>query len=252
MEGIVQEQVQQAEVCGAQEGSEERQSEENYNRANDDPEDELGGGQLEGADDEHDDDHGYEGNEGDDEGDEGDDEDGEDDEDDEDDDDNDDDEEEDIVPGWEPPPVHPSDDFPLPMDEDNDAPALDRDMRQRSELQASGKTIVVHFPSAEAGKVYADHGEGPDGSRRAYAASVGITKEEPYAPFKSRLDWEVARWAKLRGPGATAVTDLLKIENVSSLVYGRANGMLTEWRDLIVGVPTWAILQDITATRSID
>ena len=37
----------------------------------------------------------------------------------------------------------------------------------------------------------------------------------PYAPFLSKLDWEVARWAKLRGPGSTAVTELTGIEGVS-------------------------------------
>ncbi|THH00887.1 hypothetical protein EW026_g1714 [Hermanssonia centrifuga] len=35
-----------------------------------------------------------------------------------------------------------------------------------------------------------------------------------YAPFTSKLEWEVARWAKLRGPGSTALTDLLSIEGV--------------------------------------
>jgi hypothetical protein len=35
-----------------------------------------------------------------------------------------------------------------------------------------------------------------------------------YAPFASRLDWEVARWAKLRGAGSTAFSDLLAVEGV--------------------------------------
>ena len=38
-----------------------------------------------------------------------------------------------------------------------------------------------------------------------------------YAPFASKLDWEVARWAKLRGPGSTATTELLGIDEVSKL-----------------------------------
>lgn len=37
-------------------------------------------------------------------------------------------------------------------------------------------------------------------------------------PWASKLDWEFARWAQLRGPGATALTELLKIEGVSALV----------------------------------
>ncbi|KAK7017889.1 hypothetical protein VNI00_018532 [Paramarasmius palmivorus] len=40
---------------------------------------------------------------------------------------------------------------------------------------------------------------------------TGSLSRNPYAPFTSKLDWEVARWAKLRGPGATAMTELLQI-----------------------------------------
>ena len=39
--------------------------------------------------------------------------------------------------------------------------------------------------------------------------------DNPWAPFSSQLDWEVAQWAKLRGPSATAFTELLKINGVS-------------------------------------
>lgn len=35
-----------------------------------------------------------------------------------------------------------------------------------------------------------------------------------YAPFTSKVDWEVSRWAKLRGFGSTAFTDLLKIDGL--------------------------------------
>ena len=36
-------------------------------------------------------------------------------------------------------------------------------------------------------------------------------------PFRSKLEWEFARWAKMRGPGSTAVTELLKIDGVMFL-----------------------------------
>jgi hypothetical protein len=39
-----------------------------------------------------------------------------------------------------------------------------------------------------------------------------------YAPFKSKLDWDFARWAKLRGPSSTAINELLKIDGVSMIV----------------------------------
>jgi hypothetical protein len=38
----------------------------------------------------------------------------------------------------------------------------------------------------------------------------------PYAPFLSRTDWEIAKWGKLRGPSSTAFTELLEIPGVSS------------------------------------
>jgi hypothetical protein len=37
----------------------------------------------------------------------------------------------------------------------------------------------------------------------------------PYHPFSTKLDWEVACWAKKRGQGSNALTDLLNIEGVS-------------------------------------
>lgn len=35
-----------------------------------------------------------------------------------------------------------------------------------------------------------------------------------YAPFGSHMEWEIARWAKLRGPSSTAFSELLKIDGV--------------------------------------
>jgi len=40
-----------------------------------------------------------------------------------------------------------------------------------------------------------------------------------WAPFQSKMDWSVAKWAKLRGPSSTAVTELLSIEGVCSNIY---------------------------------
>ena len=48
----------------------------------------------------------------------------------------------------------------------------------------------------------------------AYATKVPGSSENPYAPFASQLDWEVAQWAKLRGPSSTAFSDFLKIKGV--------------------------------------
>lgn len=36
----------------------------------------------------------------------------------------------------------------------------------------------------------------------------------PWAPFRSKCDWEIALWAKMRGPSSTAFTELLQIPEV--------------------------------------
>ncbi|KIL55290.1 hypothetical protein M378DRAFT_49930, partial [Amanita muscaria Koide BX008] len=38
--------------------------------------------------------------------------------------------------------------------------------------------------------------------------------DNEYAPFLSKLDWELARWAKVHGPSSSALTQLLQIEGV--------------------------------------
>lgn len=51
-----------------------------------------------------------------------------------------------------------------------------------------------------------------------YQGNIG-QGEQPanlYALFASQVDWEFAKWVKLRGPTSTAVTDLLNIPGVSS------------------------------------
>ncbi|KAJ3786888.1 hypothetical protein GGU10DRAFT_374527 [Lentinula aff. detonsa] len=47
-----------------------------------------------------------------------------------------------------------------------------------------------------------------------------------WAPFGSKIEWEIARWAKLRGPSSTAFTELLAIDGVCEklgLSYRNAN-----------------------------
>ena len=52
-------------------------------------------------------------------------------------------------------------------------------------------------------------------SNNQYSAELeGGANQNLYAPFSSELDWKFARWAKLRGPGSTSVTELMAIEGV--------------------------------------
>lgn len=44
--------------------------------------------------------------------------------------------------------------------------------------------------------------------------------DNPYHPFKNKLEWEIGRWAKTEGPGATAFDRLLAFDSVSSQFVG--------------------------------
>ncbi|TFK58396.1 hypothetical protein BDN72DRAFT_906777 [Pluteus cervinus] len=65
--------------------------------------------------------------------------------------------------------------------------------------------VVDKYPDDAAGKpVPAPPGSG--------SANAGNDRENnPWAPFKNQVEWEIARWAKLRGPTSTAFSELLNI-----------------------------------------
>ncbi|OJT06023.1 hypothetical protein TRAPUB_1712, partial [Trametes pubescens] len=125
--------------------------------------------------------------------------------------------------GWKPPPAHPpppgeAPGAPTAVDHaqeppENDMPARhipDRAQQSRAHEHLHTKTFKVPFPGNRAGA--------PTDQRRersayeTYQARIDAVNENPYAPFISRMDWEFARWAKNRGPGSTAVSELLQIE----------------------------------------
>jgi hypothetical protein len=117
--------------------------------------------------------------------------------------------------GWEPPPP------PIPPAQ----PAQDEDMeeygrlltpeeRQNAERNLRAQNFVDHFPSPRAGELVRN------ASQAGYAeySEQLLTEDEvdlnPYYPFLSKVDWEFAKWAKLRGPSSTATTELLGIDGV--------------------------------------
>ncbi|KAI0353815.1 hypothetical protein OH77DRAFT_1406272 [Trametes cingulata] len=88
--------------------------------------------------------------------------------------------------------------------------------QSRAREHLSTRTYVVPFSSPLAGAPTSRQRE-----RSAYEQfqrHIDVASTNPYAPFTSRIDWEVARWAKMRGPGSTAVSELLKIEGLVSLL----------------------------------
>ncbi|KAF7336396.1 hypothetical protein MVEN_02188200 [Mycena venus] len=83
------------------------------------------------------------------------------------------------------------------------------------------KPVIECFPSSLAGAPLSDKRDAT--SEELYRSDIQTSAKNPYAPFTSKTDWEIARWAKLRGSGSTAFTDLLKIDGVQEslgLSYG--------------------------------
>ena len=102
-------------------------------------------------------------------------------------------------------------DTPLPNPPDT-SPDQFTAGRQNVENQLR-KPIVVqcfgdHFVDSKAGKPK------PNSQRRSTAHGAGGSEPNPYASFTDRIDWEIAKWAKLRGPSSTAFSELLSISGV--------------------------------------
>ncbi|KAJ7860201.1 hypothetical protein B0H14DRAFT_3084861 [Mycena olivaceomarginata] len=102
-------------------------------------------------------------------------------------------------------------------------PAPVRELRQAAEDAFHHTPIVVKYPG-RAGEPISTSGGAT--SEQVYLGSLhNSAASSPYAPFTSKMDWEIARWAKLRGSGSTAFNDLLAIEGVRNsldLSYGNS------------------------------
>ena len=84
-------------------------------------------------------------------------------------------------------------------------------LRGGAEIQLQEKPYVVKFTKGKAGAVYSQDGINLN---TEYTNSLGES-DNPYKPFTSKMEWEIACWAKTRGPSSTAFTELMKIEGVS-------------------------------------
>lgn len=70
---------------------------------------------------------------------------------------------------------------------------------------------TVPFPVQTAGKPVPNRNTQ---SARYTHYSCLFRGHNPWLPFQSCIDWAIAGWKKLRGPGSNAFTELLKIEGV--------------------------------------
>lgn len=127
------------------------------------------------------------------------------------------DNEENYEAGWEPEPPLPGDGLDLPQEEEDDSAGMENDKRPEpreradAERRIGGGTIITDYPDPLAGKPLRTD----DTVYSNYKKDIENAEDNIYAPFTSKREWEIARWAKLRGPGSTALSDLLKIDGVS-------------------------------------
>ncbi|KAG2130810.1 uncharacterized protein EDB93DRAFT_1255700 [Suillus bovinus] len=99
-----------------------------------------------------------------------------------------------------------------PMD-DNDG-SIDCEMCHQIEQQiADHNRVIESYPNHRAGQPITQ--AKIQNVNATYASSINnLNAENPYAPFSSQMDWEVAQWAKLHGLSSTAFSDLLSIDGL--------------------------------------
>src|ERR1700742_4753423 len=90
-------------------------------------------------------------------------------------------------------------------------------IRGEAEESLKNKPFIVRYPTASgAGKVHVANGRAWTNEAYEKGVKTGDVKGI-YAPFSSEMEWDIVRWAKLRGPSSTALTELLQIKGVSTI-----------------------------------
>ncbi|KAG2133237.1 uncharacterized protein EDB93DRAFT_1107617 [Suillus bovinus] len=119
-----------------------------------------------------------------------------------------------MEPEWKPPVPDPVGDW-LQVQEDEVAeedPGRDDRMQVQERAQGHHGFVAVPYPDPRAGQVIRHHAD-DDAANTRYGACFD-DGNNPYFPFCSQIDWEIARWSKLRGPSSMSFTDLLAIDGV--------------------------------------
>ncbi|KDR67060.1 hypothetical protein GALMADRAFT_80270 [Galerina marginata CBS 339.88] len=129
---------------------------------------------------------------------------------------------------------------PEELEEDNaDIDNLDEELEEEATDRRTAEWVIIgdghgvkpavvfrytdEYPTSGAGGVLA-HEKTTDMNYRTSVSG----QNNPWAPFKSKMDWEVTLWAKLRGPGSTAFSDLLSTPGVCErldLSYKSSDGL---------------------------
>jgi hypothetical protein len=89
-------------------------------------------------------------------------------------------------------------------------PTLSTRTQPNADASDPPQLVVDRFPHGTPGAPIPEMDQGSS----AYQSSQEAFGTSIWAPFRSQCDWEIARWAKMRGPTSTALTDLLAIPEV--------------------------------------
>lgn len=110
---------------------------------------------------------------------------------------------------------------------DEDSMHADRDptlygARGLAESQLEQQPFIVPYPGQRVGdpadaRIRAQDQPQSAHANASYKVDIAQDKMNPYTPFASQLDWDIAKWAKLRGPGSTAFDELMAIPGVCAL-----------------------------------
>lgn len=122
--------------------------------------------------------------------------------------------------GWEPLTAPPAAFIPDAPDVDELEQQMHQDEahhqnpRNTAEARLGHGPYITHFPLPTAGApVFKPSEKAHEHIYEDYSEKIAGS-ENIYAPFESKLDFDIALWAKMRGSGSTAFTDLLAIDNV--------------------------------------
>ncbi len=105
--------------------------------------------------------------------------------------------------------------IPEPTEREDQSEEDQREMGDHADLtppQGVSTLVVDKFPFGSPGVPISDRPQGSPAS--AHESRHATSMDSPWAPFKSELDWITARWAKMRGPSSTAMTQLLAMPGV--------------------------------------
>jgi len=93
--------------------------------------------------------------------------------------------------------------------------------RGLAESQLEQQPFVMPYPSQRVGDAVGtrirvqDHCQAESAHANAlYELEIVQDETNPYAPFVSQMDWEIAKWAKLHGLGSTTFGELMAIPGV--------------------------------------